>query len=350
MEQYPLGSIGEERSGAGSAGELRSAPVETQDGYYGIPVIHKPHWKWLIIWYFYLGGISGASYALANIAQLARAPDADRIARAGRYISLAALLPSPALLILDLGRPEKFHHMLRVVNFRSPMSLGTWILSAFGVFCGLSAVRQAVRDGFLGTAGSLPRLLSSLPDRTIGAVGIVPALLTSGYTGVLLAATAVPLWTKNHLLMGPLFLASSLSNATAAITLALSLRRDTPRSTLHRLERLDILSLGAELGLLLLNQVRLGPVLRRPLRTGAVGRVYRFGVLGGGISLPLALQLSSLRRGHASRGTTALTSSLVLLGGFAFRYVIVMAGHTSADDPQATFALARKPKELQDRE
>ncbi len=349
MERYFVGSDEDEQAVMRSTGGARSGVDTAQDGYYGMPVIHKPHWKWLIIWYFYLGGISGASYALASIAQLVRAPDADRIARAGRYISLAALLPSPALLILDLGRPEKFHHMLRVLNFRSPMSLGTWILSAFGAFCGLSAAQQVARDGVLGSSGPLPRLLSSLPHRSIGTAGIAPALLTSGYTGVLLAVTAVPLWTKNHLLMGPLFLASSLSNATAAITLALSLRKDTPRATLQRLERLDTFSLMAELGLLLLNQARLGPVLGRPLRTGSVGRVYRVKVLGAGISLPLALQVRAQRRGHASRAATALTSSLVLMGGFAFRYVMIMAGHSSADDPQATFELTRKPQELKGR-
>ena len=34
-------------------------------------------------------------------------------------------------LVMDLGRPERFVNMLRTVKLTSPMSLGSWILSAF---------------------------------------------------------------------------------------------------------------------------------------------------------------------------------------------------------------------------
>ena len=43
---------------------------ETRDSYYGLPVVHKAHWNWAIVLYFYLGGIAGASYAIASVAQL----------------------------------------------------------------------------------------------------------------------------------------------------------------------------------------------------------------------------------------------------------------------------------------
>jgi formate-dependent nitrite reductase membrane component NrfD len=153
----------------------------------------------------------------------------------------------------------------------------------------------------------------------------------------------VPLWTKNHLLMGPLFLASSISNATAAIALILALARGD-HAALKRLERLDSLALLAELGLLLLFRARLGPVIGRPLDEGRLGWLHRAGVLGLGIAAPLALQApTAFLRGHPSRPLTALASLLVLGGGFLFRYVIIMAGRASADDPQATFELTRAP-------
>ena len=59
---------------------------------------------------------------------------------------------------------------------------------------------------------------------------------------MLLAATAVPLWTKNYLLLGPLFLASAVSSSMAAIALVLARVRGTSRETLARLERLDAAS------------------------------------------------------------------------------------------------------------
>lgn len=319
----------------------RSASDEARDSYYGLPVIHKPHWKWLIIWYFYLGGIAGASYALAALARLGGAPGGERIARAGRYLSLAALLPCPPLLILDLGRPERFYRMLRVVKLRSPMSVGTWILSGFGGVCGLAAVGQAGRDGLLGDSNPAARLARAIPTEPLDAVGLPFAFGLSGYTGVLLAATAVPLWTRHHLVMGPLFLASSLSNASAALSLALlpSARRGDPAHA--AIERVETVAALSELALLTAFEYRLGPTLGRPLREGHVGRVYRLGALGMGIAAPLALRLGLTLAGRHSRPALALASALTLVGGFAFRYAMVIGGRLSADDPHATFELTR---------
>lgn len=329
----------ETRRGSGGG---RSAADESRDSYYGLPAIHGPQWNWLIVLYFFFGGIAGASYALASIAELLGGAENRRIARAGRYLSFAALLPSPILLILDLGRPERFHHMLRVVKIRSPLSVGTWILTLFGGLCTLSAFGQAARDGLLGTRTLPARLGRALPARAFGALGLAPAFALSGYTGVLLAATAVPLWTKTHLLMGPLFLASSVSNAGAALALVLAAMPGTKPRTLARLERLDTLATLAELALLLTVRARLGATIARPLVTGRLGWVYRAGVLGAGLAAPLALQGPGALRGHApTRRMTALASTLTLVGGLLFRYAILYAGRQSADDPRATFELAK---------
>lgn len=324
---------------AARASQRGSRPSATV-GYYGLPAIHRPHWKWLVITYFFLGGIAGASYLLASLADLAGGRANARIVRAGRYLSFAALVPCPLLLIFDLGRPERFLHMLRVVKLRSPMSLGTWGLLLFSGFSTLSVLGQAARDGLL-PAHPFTRVLGALPARALGLVGTLPAFFVGGYTGVLLAATAVPLWTKNYLLMGPLFLASALSSATAALTTVLALLPGTPRAALERLARVERLTLGGELVLLLAARLVAGRVIARPLVHGHTGRVLR-GVVGGGVVLPLALHaLARTRDGLPAQALTLAGSLLALLGGFGLRYVVVMAGHASADDPAATFALTR---------
>jgi formate-dependent nitrite reductase membrane component NrfD len=324
----------------------RSVTDEARTSYYGIPAIHKPHWKWLIIVYFFVGGIAGASYVIANIANLFGGAEARRITQAGRYISLAALIPSPILLILDLGRPERFYHMLWILKLRSPMSVGTWVLTIFSGFCGLSALIQAAEDGLLQRITFLNRLLLALPAKPIGALGSLFGFGMAGYTGILVAATAVPLWAKNYLLMGPLFLASAISNATAAITLVLSLVRGTSHDTLKRLERLDMITVLVELGLLLAARANLGKIIARPLREGRLGQIYRWGVLGMGISAPLMLLSVARLSGKLSpRLLAGLSSTLVLIGGFLFRYVMVIGGRASADDPQAYYEFTRKNKE-----
>jgi formate-dependent nitrite reductase membrane component NrfD len=324
------------RAGARTAGD------EARESYYGLPVIHKPHWDWWIIVYFFVGGICGAANAIATLARWHGGKEGESISRIARYLSFAMVIPSTVCLILDLGRPERFLNMLRIVKLRSPMSMGTWILLSSSFFLSLLTVDQARRDGLLGTSNPLVRMLHWMPVRLIDALGVVPSLMLAGYTGVLLAATAVPLWTRNYLVMGPLFLASAFSNAAAAITLILGLRRNSSDEARHRMERLDLLAMFAEVGLLILFKRGLTRTVSEPLETGQTGKLHRYGVLGVGIGLPLLLHGKSIiGRSSSGRTVSVLASALVLIGGLAFRYVMVMAGHRSADDPKATFEMTR---------
>jgi formate-dependent nitrite reductase membrane component NrfD len=306
-----------------------------EPGYYGVPPIHKPHWKWLIVNYFFFAGISSASYVISGIAGMSNSTENRTIARAGHYVSFAAFLPCPVFLILDLGRPERFLNMIKHFNPRSPMSLGTWGVMAFSFFSGSSAGVQVIRDGLLGDGSA--RTARQLPSGTLGAVGTVPAFFVGGYTGVLLGATAVPIWAKSANLLGPLFLSSAFSSASSAIMLALA-ATGADESTLHGMETIERIAAGSEACLLLAASAKLGQT-GQPLREGQLGNILKFGVFGAGIVAPLALQL--MNRNRRSRRLTVAGSALGLTGGFALRYAVVMAGHASADDPSATFDFAR---------
>jgi formate-dependent nitrite reductase membrane component NrfD len=309
-------------------------------GYHGVPVIHAAHWKWLIVSYFYLGGIAAASYAVAVVDRWVGPPDDRRVEQAGRYLSLAALLPCPILLILDLGRPRRFLNMVRRFNPRSPMSVGIWGVLAFSLCSGLSAVEQTARDRLLPsslTRRSLGRLSITALDTAGGAL----ALFVGGYTGVLLGSTAVPLWTKRAALLGPLFLSSAFSTGTSAITLVLAALPGTPERTLARLDRLETFALLAEGSLLAGWLVSLGPTAR-PLLERSTGAALRHGTVGGGITLPFAIQATKRRLpASAQRPLTIAASTLVMIGGFCLRYAVVVGGQASADDPGATFDLTR---------
>src|SRR5207253_10450919 len=93
--------------------------------YYGRPVIKEPTWTWEIPVYFFTGGLSGASSVLSLSAKLF---GNEKLSRTALYIGAVADVASPALLVSDLGRPERFHHMLRVFKVTSPMNVGAWIL------------------------------------------------------------------------------------------------------------------------------------------------------------------------------------------------------------------------------
>src|SRR2546428_5048940 len=121
--------------------------------YYDFPVLKASTWRWEIIWYFFFGGLAAGCYVIASIAALFGSREDRAVARTGYYLSLLAILPCPLLLTKDLGRPERFLHMLRIFKVKSPMSMGTWGLVSFSLFSGVTAGIQAAWDGFPGGGG-----------------------------------------------------------------------------------------------------------------------------------------------------------------------------------------------------
>ena len=309
-----------------------------QRGYYGVPAIHGSHWKWLVIWYFFFGGISGSAAVIAAIARLSGGEEASRLARTATYVSFAALLPSPPLLILDLKRPRRFLNMLRTIRPSSPMSLGSWGLTVFGASATLTVAHQLSVD----LAHRHGRLASSRTHRAglaLAALNALSGFFVAGYSGTLLAATAVPLWSKRPALLGPLFLASAMTSGTAAVAAIQSWSSASDDAVTDRLHRLETVTTIAEGALLAAWLVRLGPT-SKPLVEGHIGSVVRHGVVGIGMTLPLAMTAISGRLSRRLRRAANLaTPALTLCGVFALRYAVVVGGRLSADDPQATFDL-----------
>jgi formate-dependent nitrite reductase membrane component NrfD len=159
--------------------------------YYDQPQLKRPVWKWYIPAYFVLGGVAGASSTLG----LVFTPLRRRCAR----LSLVCVSAGTACLVADLGRPSRLVNMLRVFRPSSPMSMGSWLLSVYGPAAGLSAVLgSSVGAGVAGVAG-------------------VPL---AGYTGVLVASTAVPAWQDASASMPLLFTASGVAGAASLLRLA----------------------------------------------------------------------------------------------------------------------------------
>ena len=316
---------------------------QQEPSYYDYPALKATTWRWEIIWYFFFGGLAAGCYIIATIASLFGSREDRAVVRTGYYLSLLAVLPCPPLLIKDLGRPERFLHMLRVFKVKSPMSMGTWALTSFGILSGITAVIQAARDGILGRWwGS--RLLSALPQRLIALPAAGVGFFVASYTGVLLAATSVPLWSRSKLL-GGIFLSSAMSTSTALISLVLRLT-NAPASVLYKLERL-------EWAVMLVELVGLTAFLRtsgraaRPLVGSSVNEhgltFWRF-MFGGGLVLPWLLQSLSLPGSkHRRRNTRGIVVSLlVLMGGYFLRRTMVEAGRASSGDAKTTLWNAKR--------
>jgi len=308
-------------------------PKRKDKNYYGIPPIKRAHWTWQVPIYFWIGGIGAGTQLFATVAQLLGHKD-EALTRVSRYTVLVTMLLSPVLLIWDLGRPERFYNMLRILKLRSPMSTQSWSLFTFGNLGGLIAVRQAAEDGLLGD-NFLSRLLTRLIPARLLTVLVLPFGLFVGFnTGNLISATSVPIWARNWMLMGPTFLASGLSTALSWLSLVLHLGHWGEKKTLrvlHRAEKAVILIEGALIGASLIRMSKWS----KPLFSKEVAPLFVGGTLLAGIVAPFAL-LS----GKESRSRSMLASVLALAGGLAFRFAIIIAGRKSADDPEAYFTFA----------
>src|SRR3712207_4941729 len=152
-----------------------------------------PEWHWLVIVYFFFGGLAGGSYALAALIELFRA-EADRpLARLGYLVAFPAVLLCRPLLIVDLNRPERFWHMLMqsetflpMFKWWSPMSVGSWALTLFGAFSFISflAALAEERRMRIPLVGSLHR---GVLGKVFVALGAFFAFFLASYTGVLLS-------------------------------------------------------------------------------------------------------------------------------------------------------------------
>jgi protein NrfD len=290
----------------------------------------SPHWTWWIIFYFFVGGIAGSAFFLAALLDLFGRPADRPLARLGYYVAFAGVLVSGFLLTVDLNRPERFWHMLIQSNtgkpmFKSwvPMSVGSWGLLFFGLFSFLGAL------GPLSEERPSSRLLQSGPVRflrrrglrvAIASLGSLFGLFLAGYTGVLLAVTNRPIWADSTLL-GLLFLVSGASTGAAALILLGTWRSVGHPASLDWLAWFDQRVIVLELLVLILFLASLGSVFRVFLSWWGV--FLLLGVVGVGIVGPLLLE----RKREAGTPHLVRSASLVLLGGFLLRVMVLMSSN-----------------------
>ena len=307
-------------------------------------LLQSSDWPLLIDLYFFLGGLAGGAFVIATVASLFDGVRSRDITRIGYYVAFLAILPCPILLIVDLGVPTRFLHMLMVskpstaigmyaltagpfhLKLYSPMSAGAWALLAFSFFAFLCAL-----DVFLTDRGG--RSMGWLRS-VAGVLGSLFGFFLAAYPGVLLGATARPLFINAHWL-GALFLAVGAATGGAAIALILALLRGAgARQGLARVMRVTSFALIVELVALALfvvsvkaaGSVRISAALAQ-LLTGSYALPFWLGAVVVGVVVPLVLQRKAARDG--APGITAVASALVLVGGFLVKYVVIAAGQAS---------------------
>jgi len=282
--------------------------MSERTSYYGRPIIKEPVWTPEIPLYFFFGGLAGASAALA---EAARWSGNDVLARRAKIASAVGAAVSPVLLIEDLGRPAKFYNMLRVFKVRSPMSVGTWILSAFGSATGVSVATEV--------AGVLPRV-QRLSEASAGLLG----LPMSTYTGALVADSVVPVWHEGRHELPFAFAGGAAAAAGGAAAIL------TPAYASRPARRLGILGAALELGASQIMDARTEDLVAEATKKGTAGRYKRL-AQAATIAGAAVTALAGRRRFGA-----ALGGGLLVAGSLCERFAVYHAGKISAADPRYT--------------
>jgi hypothetical protein len=299
--------------------DVAGGPIPRKPGYYGQPVVKPPVWTWEVPLYFFFGGIAGMSAVIASGAIIFHHVD---LARAAMWLAaICGAILSPILLVMDLGRPHLFLNMLRVFKHRSAMSMGAWILTAFGTCTvpGLIALELHAYQIFPGT---LDQPLDLAAGMFIFGAAIFGTLLAT-YTGVLIGATAIPAWFLHRILLPIHFGTAGLGSAAALLELLG-----------HRIATLNFLGFYAaavETVLLIWLSIDKHGAADRAIHEHASGWLIRIGeVLNG----PLVLVLRFF-------GFVPLAAISFLLGALVSRIGWIAVGKVSGSDPEAVFAAER---------
>ncbi|HEX6196151.1 MAG TPA: NrfD/PsrC family molybdoenzyme membrane anchor subunit [Jiangellaceae bacterium] len=289
-------------------GERPMSPPAEFRSYYGQPVIKPPTWKSPDVpAYFFLGGLAGASSAMAELADLT---GRHRLARVSRLVAAAGAAGGTAFLVHDLGRPERFLNMLRVFKPTSPLSMGSWVLAAFGTLSGSAAASDVT--------GRLPRLGRGAQ---VEAALLSPIMMT--YTAVLVSDTAVPAWHEAYRELPFLFAGGSLTSGAGVGLLSVQPADAAPARVLA--VGGAALEVAAERRL----SRRLG-ALAEPYHSGSAGRWMKAGQ-----ALSIAGAVTAVA-GRRSRVLSAVAGAALLGGSLCTRFGVYEAGKASAKDPRYT--------------
>jgi len=287
-------------------GEQTVVPDAEFESYYGKQIIKTPTWKTPDVpLYLFLGGLSGASALLAEGAALADLPQLERVTR---LVAASGAAAGTVALIHDLGRPERFLNMLRVVKPTSPLSVGSFILAPFASLSGAAAASLVT--------GRLPRL-GRLAG--VGAAAFGPPLAT--YTAALVANTAVPAWHEAHRELPFVFAGSGAAAAGGLAMVLVPVAQSGPAF------RMALSGAALEVGASELMTHRLGMVAEpyEQGRSGGLMKAARWASVAGA-----ALSVV----GRRSRVLRAAAGAAYVAGSVTLRFGVFEAGLASARDPK----------------
>jgi formate-dependent nitrite reductase membrane component NrfD len=322
------GANGRRRRGGGRR-EQPVVPDAKFESYYGRPVVKASPWKPDIPTYFFAGGLAAGSSLLAAGADLTGRPALRRVSRVSALASVGVSLYT---LVHDLGRPARALNMLRVVKPTSPMSLGTWSLTAFGPAAGVAAVAELAPtlERELPVRLRWAARLLGWSARPAGLAAAAVAPMVGTYTGVLIADTATPTWHEGQRELPYIFAASA---ATAAGGLGMI---TTPVSEAGPARRMAAIGAAVDLAAEYRMETSLG-IVAETLHDGRAGQLMKASKV-----LTAAGAVGGMLFGRRSRIAAVASGAALVAGSVCTKFGIFEAGQASAQDPKYTVVPQRQ--------
>jgi len=287
-------------------------PQTTLSGYANSPVTKTPDWHGLVAWDLLFNNLTTGLFLVAAISELAAPAVFTPVAKVAYPVALVLLLADLICLVLDLGDPLRFHHMLRVFKPSSPMSLGTWCLTIYSLPLTVAAALSLLPEG---------GMTLEWVRRTAVVLGLLPALGSAAYKGVLLSTNAQPGWRDARWLGGYLTNSALMLGCAELLGLSVLMGQESAATILSTALGLLLVINVIPLGLLLAN---LWPVLAR---INTREQIWRVGMLtiGGGTLIPLGLVLVGV-----NPSLMFAAGMFILLGSLIFRFLIIRIPHASS--------------------
>ena len=297
--------------------------------YYGQPAIKAPPWEWHVPTYLFVSALAGASQVVGAIAAWFGAPNMRYVTRNARYLAIGAAGTGAALLVSDLKTPRRWYNMLRILRRTSPMSIGTYIVSTFGLSSFVAAFREwRAKQPGAATSAQIPAALAG--------TGMMI------YTAPLLSSTSNPYWARDPELRAARYGSSAIQLAASALSL---LERAANRGDSARaLENLSLVATSVH------TLVSLAAESRSPtLRDREASRELELHRAAGVLSTVVPLFCYALARLAPARGRQlSIAGSLCAIAGVALsKWGDFSTGKHCASDPQLYLEFAQPHGERQ---
>jgi formate-dependent nitrite reductase membrane component NrfD len=278
-------------------------------------------WKWQIWLYLWAAGVAGGGYFIAYLINIFTGFKEERLVKYSTYIGVPFVAFGTFMLLIDLGKVERFWHLMVRFYYHSPMSIGTWVLTLW-ILCGIFLICLWNYKYFIGIIPFIKIFKRFEHLKTLAeGVNFILSPILIAYTGVLLSCTSLPVW-KSYFLP-PLFVISACSTGLAGILFALILKKEEISHVMGQTSVLLSMFEAITLVLFLLS------VPSYIIVKGALSFAFWGGVVVVALFIPLWLKLWNLGQVKENATLLMVAAWWILIGGIILRAIIVIGGQVS---------------------